>query len=78
MTDTTNKYLVIGTRNQLGAIGTPDSFQQVIEAPSSRDAYMTVLNDPSHERIHVIAIRMRCENCHTYHVEVDTKLWLGI
>lgn len=76
MSETTdlNKYLITGTRHQLGAIGVPDRFSEEIEAPSSREAYLTILNDPNHEHIHVTAIKMKLNG--TYHLTVDPNLYL--
>ena len=73
-----NKYLIEGQRRQAGAIGILQSFKEKIEAPSSYDAYMTVLGRPEFELVHVTAIKMKCETCNGYHMIVPTILYLGI
>lgn len=70
-------YLVSGTRRQLGAIGIHDNFQIELTASSSREAYLTVVNDNVQwEHIHVIAIKMKCTQCGECHMTVPPELYL--
>jgi hypothetical protein len=74
-----NTYLVTGTRRQVGAIGTPENFQIEKNAPSSRDAYITVTNEAyngGYEHINVVAIKMRCAECGEAHIAIPAELWL--
>ena len=70
-----NDYLVTGTRNPAGTIGLPENFQEQIEAPSSREAYITIQKRPGYEHVHVVAIKIKCCECNGYHMIVDPNLW---
>jgi hypothetical protein len=71
-------YLVSGTRNQAGAIGLPENFQEEVIAASSQQAYTTILEKPGFQHVHVVAIKMRCDHCGKAHITVPTSLYLGV
>lgn len=74
-----NKYLVIGKAHVTGAIGVPEDFQIEHTAENSKDAYQAVRNGlyaDNHDSVLVIAIKMKCEECSSYHLTVPTNLYL--
>jgi hypothetical protein len=78
MSKATTQYEVSGTRAELGAIGAPDNFSEVIEAESAKQAYLTVLNKPGFERVHVVAIKIECPTCAGFHLTIPTEYYLGV
>lgn len=73
----TTTYEVSGTRSERGAIGAPENFAEYIPAASARDAYLTVLNKPGFEHVHVVAIKIECPTCAGFHLAIPVEYYLG-
>ena len=68
-----NTYLVSGTREQEGEVV---GFQEELTVPSSRDAYLTIINATGYTKISVVAIKMKCLECGDCHITVPSNLYL--
>jgi hypothetical protein len=74
-----NSYLIVGKRRLVGAIGIPEEFEIEKDAPSSREAYITIRDesyDGGYETVLVTAIKMKCPEHGTFHITVDPNLYL--
>lgn len=70
-----NEYEVSGTRSTPNDI-VEQSFAELIEAESSRDAYLTIMNKTGYTHVRVVAIKIKCPTCGGHHMTVDRNLYV--
>lgn len=72
---TKTNYEVSGTRSS--HLGTPENFIEIIIASNAREAYLTINQDNSFDRIRVIAIKIECPTCAGFHLIIPTEYYLS-
>ncbi len=71
---TSTKYEVSGTRIPKGAI-VAENFAEQIDAGSSRDAYIRIINKTGYTEVNVVAIKIECPTCSGFHLVIPVELY---
>ena len=70
--NTSTRYEVSGTRVPKGGI-VAENFAEQIDASSSREAYVCIMNKAGYTEVNVIAIKMECPTCSDFHLVVPVE-----